>query len=278
MYTNSLQWGLERRWVCGCPRPPTVGVAMQLTSSKVFGLGHPFTYCIMVHVSFHDIILCSRDQSLMINWCNPQAWSGLGVLGHVPVRENLTTWINSGPWTQGIASQGMGLSSFFPCEVFFKCDCPLVAKITHVNAPGLQIQSRLVFRCHGNENLLGQVTGFVWGLGGRVGSYSSFCICWHKSQISGTELDLDHFRFKLPKGWNHFCSGPMFCLSTYQRVWHAVSAQKYSLNEGISCRHDSKRENTTSFTFLLFWCLFNRCSIDAKKAFEKNSHFIFIFI
>lgn len=52
-------------WV---PWPLPVVVLMQLMSSKVFGFGDPLIYVIMVPVSFHDIILQSGDQSLVLNW------------------------------------------------------------------------------------------------------------------------------------------------------------------------------------------------------------------
>ena len=45
---------------------------MQLTS-EVFDLADPLSYFITVHVSFHYIILHSRDQSLGLNWCDPEA-------------------------------------------------------------------------------------------------------------------------------------------------------------------------------------------------------------
>lgn len=62
-----------------------------------------------------------------------------------------------------------------PLEVFFKCDCPLVAKIIYVNTPwGMRV-------CRTE-----QVTEFVQDMGGRAGSNTPFCICWHKGRISGT--------------------------------------------------------------------------------------------
>lgn len=135
------------------------------------------------------------------------------MLGYVSVGENPTMGIGE-PRNPGDTFQGIGFVLSSPMKVFFKCDCPLVAKIIHVNAPCLQAQFRPVIGWHGNGNervcrpkLLS--LGFGWESGKKL----PFLHFLAQSQISGTELDPDHFGYKLLEGWNDFCFGSVFCLS-----------------------------------------------------------------
>lgn len=67
--------------------------------------------------------------------------------------ERIPPWGSESPGSQGIAFQGIGFVLSSPMKVFFTCDCPLVAKIIHVNVPCLQAKFRPVIGSHGNERV-----------------------------------------------------------------------------------------------------------------------------